>query len=109
MRLTLSNFTLSFDVPELDALEAKVDQINQSLIASLTQGANMSAELDSLTAQVHESAAVEASAIILIQGLADQLRAIANDPAAITALADQLNASEQALSAAIVANTPAAP
>lgn len=66
------------------------------------------ADLTSLTAQVQANTQVETSAVTLIQGLADQLRALANDPVAIAALADQLKGSADALSAAIVANTPAA-
>ena len=57
---------------------------------------NMSAELDRLTVEVQEMGTVVDSAIALLQGLATQLEAIKNDPAAISALAD-----------AITANTPA--
>lgn len=70
---------------------------------------HMSKELDALTLQVQANADAEASAILLIQGLAAQIAAAANDPAAITALATTLKTSADALGAAIVANTPATP
>ena len=65
------------------------------------------AHLDALTAQVTANTEVEASAVILINGLAAKLLEFANDPAAITALATQLQASADALAAAVAANTPA--
>jgi hypothetical protein len=68
----------------------------------------MSQELDALTAQVQANEDLEASAITLIQGIAAQLVAAKDDPAKIAALAASLNTSASALSAAIVANTPAA-
>ena len=69
----------------------------------------MSVELDALEVQVAENTNLEASAIALIQGLADQIAAAGNDPAKIAALSTQLKASATALAAAITANTPAAP
>jgi hypothetical protein len=66
------------------------------------------ADLTTLTAQVTANTDVEASAVILINGLAAQLLAAKNDPVAIQALADKLNASAASLAAAITANTPAA-
>lgn len=67
------------------------------------------ASLDTLEAQVAETTDIELSAILLIQGLADQLAAAATDPVKVQALADSLQASAERLSAAIVANTPAVP
>jgi hypothetical protein len=69
----------------------------------------MTKELDDLTAQVAAEEDAVNSAIILINGLAAQLASIANDPAAIEALAVSLKASVASLSAAVVANTPVAP
>lgn len=66
------------------------------------------AELDQITAAVEANGQVEASAIALIQGLADRLDNIdTTDPAAITALAEELRSQSDALAAAVVANTPA--
>jgi len=69
----------------------------------------MSAELDTLTAAVTQNTSVDQSAITLLQGLSARLAEIANDPAAITALSDELAASSTALAQAVLDNTPAAP
>jgi hypothetical protein len=74
-----------------------------------TQGTKAMSALDDLTAQVAANTSAEQSAITLIQGLSAQLSAASTDPAKIQALASQLNTSAAALSAAILANTPAAP
>lgn len=68
------------------------------------------AALDDLKAQVTANTEIEASAIVLIQGIAAQLKAAiaAGDPAALTALADQLHTSAAALADAVTANTPPA-
>lgn len=65
-------------------------------------------ELKDLQTQVEKNTEVEGSAVTLIQGIASQLAAAKEDPAAIQALADKLNSSATALAAAITANTPAA-
>ncbi len=64
-----------------------------------------------LEAQVAQTETVEASAKVLIEGLAQRLADIpaGSDPNLIIGLADRLRASADALTAAIVANTPAAP
>lgn len=62
--------------------------------------------LDDLTARVQENATVTGSVVTLINGLAAQIAAAANDPAKIQALAQELQASTQALSDAVQANTP---
>ena len=51
---------------------------------------------------------VEASAIVLLNGLSAQIASLKNDPVALQALADQLKTSSSALADAITANTPAA-
>jgi hypothetical protein len=68
----------------------------------------VSAELDRLTSEVAETNTVIDSAILLIQGIKAQLDAAiaANDPALLTALSDSLDSQQQALAAAIAANTP---
>lgn len=67
----------------------------------------MSAQLDSLTAQVTENTSVEASAIALLNNLHDMLVAAGTDPAKLSSLASTLKTSGDALAAAVVANTPA--
>lgn len=65
--------------------------------------------LADLQADVAALADVDASAIALIQGLADQIRNLPpNDAAAIDALATQVEEQKAALAAAITANTPTA-
>ena len=69
----------------------------------------MTAELVALQAQVAQTDTVIASAITLIQGIAAQLEAIKDDPAAIAALAADLHTQTDALAAAVTANTPTTP
>lgn len=73
------------------------------------QETHVMTELDALTAQVHASDDVAASALVLINGIAARLAAAATDPAALTALSAELKTNSDALAAAVVANTPAAP
>lgn len=81
-----------------------------SLVTQTSQGVQtMSAELDALGVQVTQNTTIETSAVTLINGIASQLTAIANDPVQVKAFAASLNTSATALSAAIVANTPATP
>jgi outer membrane murein-binding lipoprotein Lpp len=91
------------------ARNSKLDQI-LSLVQTL-QGKEdqIIMDLKPLTAQVAQNTSLEASAVTLIQGIAAQLAADQNDPAAVAALSTQLNNSATALAAAITANTPAAP
>lgn len=64
--------------------------------------------LDDLKAKVDNEATVEQSAITLLQGLSAQIKANANDPAKLQALADEVDANATSLAAAVTANTPAA-
>jgi hypothetical protein len=68
------------------------------------------ATLADLQAAVAATTAVEESAIVLIEGIAQQLKdALANsDPAAVQAVIDSLDAEKAKLAAAVAANTPAA-
>ena len=71
----------------------------------------MSTELDRLTTEVAETRTVVESAIVLISGLRQRLDdAIASgDPAALTALSEDLDSQQAALAAAVAANTPTPP
>jgi hypothetical protein len=69
----------------------------------------MSAEIDALKTQVASNNDLVKSAIALIQGIAAQILATAGDKAAATQLAADLKASDDALAAAIAANTPPSP
>lgn len=75
----------------------------------------MSAQLDALATQVAETNTVIGSAVTLIQGIAAQLVAVQTELAAVgidntrlNELATSLDTTEQALAAAVAANTPAA-
>ena len=68
----------------------------------------MSKELDRLKASVEAENTVIASAEALLAGLAQQIRDLASDPAALNALADEVDAKTAELSAAVTANTPTA-
>ncbi len=65
--------------------------------------------LEKLAAKVNRSTEVSESAIALIKGLSAQIRERANDPAAIEALAAELEESSAKLAQALVENTPADP
>jgi hypothetical protein len=65
-------------------------------------------DIDNLRAKVEANGTVINSAVSLIQGLAQQVRDNADDPAELQALAGQLESSANALAQAVTANTPAA-
>ncbi len=67
------------------------------------------AALDALTAQVAANTSVIESALTLIQGLADALKAAGTDPVALAALQSALEAEDTKLAAAVAANTPPTP
>jgi hypothetical protein len=69
----------------------------------------MSVELDKLTAEVTRIKTVVPSAVALIQGLAAQILDLKDDPAALEALAADLNSQATSLADAVAANTPAPP
>lgn len=66
----------------------------------------MSATIDRLTASVANLATVDDSLIELVKNLAQTIRNNAEDPAALTALADRLDAEAQTVADAVTANTP---
>lgn len=81
-----------------------------SIVRTLrTQGSDIMLDLIPLTAAVTATQTAEESAVVLIGQIVTELRSSLNDPAAVAALADQLNNSAAALAAAVVANTPAGP
>lgn len=86
----------------LDYLIGKVHRL-------ISMGGEQMAALDDLKAEVEKVKTVEASAVTLIVGLKAKLdEAIASgDPAALTALSADLDASATALADAVTANTPA--
>lgn len=69
----------------------------------------MSVELDRLTQEVADTKSSVDSVIALVEGLAQQIRDSVNDPAALNALADELDAQQGRIAAAVSANTPTPP
>lgn len=103
---------------DFDAVMVMLTQIlaqqqkNETTLNQLAkQERNTMAALDDLSAQVKANTDLEQSAITLIQGIAAQLQQAVtnNDSAALSALAQQLQASAAALGSAITANTPEDP
>ena len=74
----------------------------------LNQEKIMSA-LDDLTAQVAANKTVIDSALALINGIAARITAAGTDPAALAALTTSLKSEDDALAAAVAANTPPTP
>lgn len=64
--------------------------------------------LSELQAEVERNATVDGSAKALIEGLASQLEAAKGDSEAIQTIVDQLRSNNDALAAAVSANTPSA-
>lgn len=83
----------------------RLDAIERLIIRETKRMAN---DLSAIQAAVTNETTVEASAITLLQNLSAQLTSLKNDPAAIQALADSINANATSLAAAVTANTPAA-
>lgn len=98
---------LQFDI--LLGLLLDLQKQNRRIIKRLK---TMSEQLDTLTAQVTAIETVDQSVIALLGGLKTQLDAAiasADPPAALQALSDRLATQAQALSDAVLANTPGEP
>lgn len=93
------------------AIAHRLGNIEAILKSILFKEEQMAGELDALKVDVAESVDVQNSAIVLLNGLKAALDAAiaSGDPAALTALSASLDSTKDALAAAIVANTPAAP
>lgn len=84
-------------------------QVLNILRDGLKEISKMAGELERLTAEVAENTEVIASAVTLIEGLAEEIRNNAANPAKLNELADKLDAQSNALAAAVTANTPTPP
>lgn len=97
--------SLSFkDVVTSSLLEEVLTLLRKFIV----KGDQMSQALDDLADQVEEVKSVQQSAIVLIQGLHDQLVAAGSDPVKLAQLRADLKTSADSLAAAVVANTPGA-
>lgn len=97
-------FSREIDAGDVFNLLKTIIEIQEFIMSALTD----------LQDQVAATVGAEASAVTLIQGIADQLKAaLANSPAsndpALIDLTAKLHDSAGALAAAVTANTPAAP
>lgn len=69
------------------------------------KGSAVTQELENLKREVQESTSINRSAVTLLAGLSERLRAVQDDPQAIQALADELDSSSNELADAVAANT----
>ena len=93
-------------VATLKAMHSQLMNIGRLLNTIHQEQLKMAVDLSALQAQVQQNTTVEQSAVTLIQGLAQQLQAAQNDPAAIQSIINSLNSSANSLADAITANTP---
>jgi hypothetical protein len=98
--------TLSDVMAKLVKIELEQQEQTGLLSALFARSQIMSAEMDTLSAQVTQTLTVEQSALTLIQGIAAQVADAAGDRTKSLALSATLKTSADALAAAIVANTP---
>lgn len=87
----------------------RLDRIEQRLGSIATTQGEIKVDLTQLTADVAADTDAVNSAVTLLNALAAEIAANANDPAALAALAATLEANTASLAAAVTANTPAAP
>ena len=64
-------------------------------------------DLSALEAELSRNESVDGSASLLLKRLFDEVEAAKTDPAAIQAIVDRVRTSNDSLSAAVSANTPA--
>lgn len=89
----------------LDLFKSNLDEILDHIES---KGEEINMTLDQLQQKVQRNTEVSASAVTLIQGIAQQLRDAQGNPALIAQLADQLDQSANTLAEAVTANTPSA-
>ena len=94
---------------KLDAIQILLDGVDSKIATLTLKQEQVMTDLTALTAEVERNTTVDESAIALLTGLAAQIEALKTDPVALQALADTMKGSSDALAAAVLANTPAAP
>jgi uncharacterized protein (DUF3084 family) len=96
--------------PKLDNVLAGIKSVHtrlDSVFNTLKELPRMSQALDRIREEVTEAKTVATSAVQLLTSLAEQIRDLKDDPAALEALADELDQSNADLAAAVAANTTA--
>jgi peptidoglycan hydrolase CwlO-like protein len=89
----------------LKRFQAAVDGLTNRIVEAQIA---MSAELDRLKTSVQNLTTVTQSVVTLVGTMAQQIRDLKNDPAALTAYADEVDTRVQELKDATLANTPSA-
>lgn len=116
MHITVDvNVTHRADPAVLEGLDDLSEQISD-LAGLVVAAANATiqredmimADLSGVQAAVQQETDVTASAVTLLNQLADQVAALGTDQASVDALADQIRGQASALADAVTANTPAA-
>ncbi len=96
--------------PRLEAYLRRIDWRLEQLVRLMEKNVHQErkemADLTALIDAVNAQTTVQQSAIELLNQLSEQLRAAADDPQEIQALATQIQEQSAALSAAVAANTP---
>lgn len=94
--------------PDKETAE-RLYRIEAMLGTVLNKQGKIMATMEDLKTSVQKNTDAEGSVIALLQGISQQLKdaQAANDPAAIQAVIDQIDANTAAAAAAVVANTPA--
>lgn len=92
-------------VIEQASADLKLDLALSLLKEIKTQGEHMAGEIARLTTEVAETRTVIDSAVVTLENLSAFIREHADDPAALNKFADDLDAGQSALAAAI-ANVP---
>lgn len=111
--LVFAGIGFSFGLHASGRVQGKLNRIlnnQQYLIRKVLQmSARMEAEIEAMRVAVEGNTSAVGSAIQLINALADMIAEEADDPDQIRALAEQVKATADALGAAVVEHTPAAP
>lgn len=97
------------DNPTLARVLASLRRIESALARTSLREHFMANTLDHIKASVAANLTVTQSVLTLVSGLAQQIRDNAEDPAALEALAGQLDAENAQLAQAVTDNTPTPP
>ena len=87
-------------------LQKDIGFIRSTLETLANQGALMAGELQTLQEKVTKIETVGDSVVAAMQGLAQQIRDLSTQPAALIAMANELDAKADSWAAAVAANTP---
>lgn len=91
----------------LTELKEQIGELKELLLLSNKQTKKNMASLKKLEDAVAKATSINESAIALIQGISKQIKDAGTDEAKLNALTEKLDANEDALAAAVAANTPA--